>query len=109
MKLLIQASIDYADEFNCEMFTVMTEKQWAELQQTVRDCFRKSVDDVFEIGFGTNEQLSFGSFKDWFDFFEVKPISDEDAAFLKKNFSLPFGTGSQALDEEYWTCQEYEE
>lgn len=114
--LLVKASIDYADEFNCETFGVFTDKEWNDLCAEVKTAF-KNLDNEeeeendeeepdeswadtkeVEVYFGTNECLTFDSYKDWLANFAVKEITATEAKFLENNFGHTFGTGSDIFD-----------
>jgi hypothetical protein len=109
--LLIIASIDWADEFNCDMFGVFTDEQWKTLCEKTKKFFKKWETDDFkddeekpysesgevECGFGTNEYLTFSSYEDWIGNFETKVITQEQYNFLKKSFGKTWGTASGAF------------
>ncbi len=107
--LLVKASIDYADEFDCKMFGVFTEEKWNEVCENAKKRFAgdSSEDDsedddsedsgTVEIYFGTNEALEFDSYNQWFKKMKITEISADEAEFLKKHFGKTFGTGSGAL------------
>ncbi len=91
--ILVKCSKDYADEFDCEFFSIMTEKQWEK--------FVKSLDNISypaECSFGTNEELIFDSKEEVLKDLEIKTISKEEAAVIKKLLGDSFGTGSGVID-----------
>jgi hypothetical protein len=110
--LLITAKIDYADEFDCEMFAVMSKTDWDDYVETVsgylteleRNFEKENEWDSIsvEVGFGTNEAIVFTGRDDWFDSFTVTEITQEEAKFLTKNFGKNFGTGSSGVFEDLY-------
>lgn len=109
--LLVTAIIDYADEFNCEMFGIFTDEQWKSLCDKTKKFFNKfeegldgeETDETYsesgevEAYFGTNEALIFSDYKSWLKNFDKKEITKEQYDFLNKNFGKTWGTGSEAF------------
>lgn len=91
--LLIKASVDYADEFNCQFFFVTTVSEWNVKCRKIEELFEK-VGGELEIYFGTNECLIVEDYMDWVRNLRVVEITDEQADFLKKTFGKSWGTGS---------------
>jgi len=102
--VLISASVDYADEFDCDFFAVWQKADWDQHTKRVANAFQ-SVSEEIEIYFGTNEFLGVTTYAEWKGNFTTKSISEDDAHLLqrlfnggkKKNFS--FGTGSGYLED----------
>lgn len=100
--LLIKGDFDYADEFGCECFYVVTKKEWKSYCEGVRKGFEKN-DGTIEICFGTNEYLEVDSYEDWMRNLEEVPITKAEAEFLVKSFgssyhkvgTLTWGTGDR--------------
>lgn len=106
MKQLIKFASNYADEFDVEAFTVWdSEKteQFFAIAEVFFDVYSKR---EFEVSFGTNEYLTFVSYKDFRNCFEVINIKDSEAEVFQKYFYsyLPenppeFGTACGVFDD----------
>jgi len=96
-KILVKASICYADEFDLEVFGTFALKEWNELRAKTKKAFKDYGQSV-EHCFGTNEAVEFNNFKDWDRHFKVTEISDDEYQFLKDNFGETWGTGSDVFE-----------
>lgn len=102
--LLVKFDSSYADEFDVEGFTVMSESEWQEHKAQAKKCFENfeklpkdqygrrrnkygnRVDGI-EVYFGTNEQMIYETLGCYLSSFSISEISDEDIAVLNKFFS----------------------
>jgi hypothetical protein len=81
--LLVELSMDWADEFTVNGFRVMTESQWEDHKRLVR---KKKEDSHIEVYFGTNEALEWEGAEEYIDSFSITEITDEEADVLKRFF-----------------------
>lgn len=102
--IFVKASFNYADEFNCKIFGVFTEKAWNKILVDKKKQFDSG--EEVEYGFGTNEELTFSSYEDWFRRLDIKTISKDQADVILKVFGeklcggcFSFGTGDRALTD----------
>src|SRR5574338_610881 len=96
-KLLVKFDSNYADEFDVEGFTIMTENDW-EAHKTKVTNFFTALDKTrekdrwgnyrnpVEVYFGTNEQMIYETLDCYLTSFKVSEISDEEVAILQKHF-----------------------
>jgi hypothetical protein len=82
MYVLLKASVDYADEFDCRPFAVMSATAWAALKQRAIE-----FTGALESCFGTNEELQFDDGQAWLRSIKVLELSEEEAILLEKLFS----------------------
>lgn len=94
--LLIKASICWADEFDCEVFGVFTDKEWKDICKKTKKTFEEN--GQIEVAFGTNQCLEFSSYEDWLCHFKKTEITGLEAKFLKDNFGNMYGTGSGVFE-----------
>jgi hypothetical protein len=85
-KLLLTASVNYADEFDMSEFMVDTVEEWL---KTVE--FLEKYTEEIEFYFGTNEELYFRNGKDLLSKINVRVISEEESNVLNKLFYGSFG------------------
>ena len=101
--LLIQFDSNYADEFDVEGFTLMSEEEWTKHKAFATKAFEKfsklpkdeygrtitqyGVSDGLEVYFGTNEQIIYESLDSYLDSFEAVEITPEEELVLKKFFT----------------------
>lgn len=87
---LVKVSFDYADEFQCQEFKMMTTEEY---DDWIKDIEERINDGENEFYFGTNEFLEFESFDDFKDGLTVYDLPKEDYnIFSKYFFSSSFGT-----------------
>jgi hypothetical protein len=105
MKQLIKFKSDWADEFTVEAFAVRTLEEVEELFTLAVIYFEVCPGKELEVGFGTNEDLTFSDYKDFRNCFEVFNLDDNEVKVFQKYFYyyLPenpteFGTGSGVFD-----------
>lgn len=105
MKQLIKFKSDWADEFTVEAFTVRTLEEVEKLFTLAMIYFEVCPGKELEVGFGTNEDLTFSDYKDFRNCFEVFNLDDNEVKVFQKYFYsyLPenppeFGTGSGVFD-----------
>jgi len=87
MYKLIKMTADYADEFDCKAFALMSDEAWEKLEDRAR-----SFDDDQEVYFGTNEYIEISSFRDWAARLNIADIADEEAITLERLFGDPSTT-----------------
>jgi len=98
MVLLISRK-DYADEFDCEFFNIVTDDFWEQFKEVI-----KRNKYPITVGFGTNEELEYDSAEDVLRNIEVKKITDEESEVIKRLLKKDFGVGSNAIDKLFnWT------
>lgn len=99
MKILVKLEKCWADEFDCEMFSVYE----AESVEALRLQLARAATELegVEVSFGTNEFLN----ADAADFIgssynrvEYIPLSEEEASFIEKTFGKCYGTGKSYFD-----------
>jgi hypothetical protein len=110
--VLLQASVCFGDEFNCEMFAVRRAADWIEYKNEAKAAFEKrgEDDEPIEIYFGTNECFQVSSYEEWDSDIRETLIGEAELEVLKKLFSFSkftgklhdFGTGSR-----YFNILEY--
>lgn len=83
--LLLQYSCNYADEFDVEGFTVMSESAWEEHKAMAAKIFEER--GSVEVYFGTNEDISYYDLKEYMRSFMVKELTDVQFQVLKDLFS----------------------
>lgn len=88
-RVLVKFSVNWADEFQCEEFCVMTEISFASLLFAYQKLFD---DGPIEVYFGTNEYHTFNDIQEVVKCFTVNAITDEEAAVFDKYFKGSFGT-----------------
>lgn len=88
MYKLVQVSFDYADEFQCEEFQVMSEEKYEAWIKQIKSLIKE--DDEFY--FGTNEYLEFESFEEFNEGLTVYDITEEEYQIFQKYFPHSFGT-----------------
>jgi hypothetical protein len=105
MKQLVKIDACWADEFNVEAFTVWDLEETQRYFEVAQILFDLLDGKEFEVGFGTNESLTFYDYKDFRNCFSVTNLEDSEAQVLQKHFpqydpqSPPeFGTGSRIFD-----------
>lgn len=105
MKQLVKFKSDYADEFDVEAFVVKDHKEIEEFFALALIYFEVCPGKELEVGFGTNEDLTFSDYKDYRNSFEVFNLEDNEVEVFQKYFYqyLPenppeFGTGSGVFD-----------
>lgn len=90
MPLLLKFSENYADEFDVYGFIALSEQDWEDYKTKVRELIG---DNTFDYGFGTNESIDFNDADSYIDSFNEKKITDEEYAFLLKNFNRTHYSG----------------
>ena len=103
---LLDYDYNYADEFDCRGFAVLTEDQ----RQTLLENINTATYPI-EVYFGSNQELLFESSKEVLTGLQFIRIEDHEADFLKKklcsNYEIPaFGTAPLIIEYFYW--REYE-
>ena len=96
--LLIKASFDYADEFDCDSLGVMTEDDWIDCKDQAKEALKR---EGAEVGFGTNEALEISDYDEWLSGFQVIEISESAYKELLKALNpydnksswITYGTG----------------
>lgn len=91
--LLITGNFNYADEFDLSEWTTMSVSEFKDLVEHL-----KSIDDEFELYFGTNEELRFDNGEDLLGQLSFKKITDEQANVLDKLFDGSFDGGSGVIE-----------
>ncbi len=94
--VLVKATPNYADEFNCDSFGVFSKATWEMICKRTKTEFTENSD--VEVCFGTNESLQFHDYKDWERDAEVTEITEDEAKFLIKLFD---GDNSDILTERF--------
>lgn len=110
-KLLVSGDFDYADEFDLSEWSTMTVAEFKKMIEHL-----KSRDDEFEIGFGTNEALSFSNGEDLLSQLSFRKISEQEYDVLDNLFGGSFDGGGGVFerlweigDEDYDDEDEEEE
>jgi len=98
VKILITASVDYADEFDCKFFYIVDGVDAATCQADFARAAHECEDE--EVYFGTNEFLtvSESDFLGNFASFKFTEISDDEAEVINRLIGPAFGTGTAYLD-----------
>lgn len=81
--VLLKFRENWADEFDVEGFVALPTEEWKEYKKQIKEVIG---DNSFESSIGTNQELTFGSAKQYLDCFKQSNISEEEYAFLLKNF-----------------------
>ena len=92
-KLLVSGDFDYADEFDLSEWSTMTVAEFKEIIEHL-----KSRDDEFEIGFGTNEALSFSNGEDLLSQLSFRKISEQEYDVLDNLFGGSFDGGGGVFE-----------
>lgn len=87
--VLLKASVDWADEFYCEMFSIWSKEEWEHYKKSVQEEFDYDVN----VDFGTNESIEITNYEDWISNIVETEITESEYNFLKKNFGTSYGTG----------------
>lgn len=107
-KLLVRFDSNYADEFDVEGFTFMTETEWEKHKVDAAKCFEEfeklpqdkygrrlgkygGATDGIEVYFGTNEQMIYETLDSYLSSFKVSEVSEEEAAVITKFFGTRGG------------------
>lgn len=90
-KLLVIMRADYADEFDVEGFSILSEEQF---NQMIKGAKKEIKENGFlDVCFGTNESLIWENADDFKRDFKVKEITDQEEATIVKLFDgSSFGT-----------------
>ena len=104
-KLLVTGNFNYADEFDMSEWSTMTVAEFKEMIEHL-----KSRDDEFEIGFGTNEALSFSDGEDLLSQLSFRKISEQEYDVLDKLFGGSFD-GCGGVFDRLWEIddEDYED
>jgi|SRR6185369_5874980 len=86
-KLLIKFDNNYADEFDVEGFLVLSQQDWEKHQELAKKVFKQKGGEV-EVGFGTNEAVSYYSLEDYLSSFDVTEITQEQYQVLWDLFGV---------------------
>ncbi len=86
--LLLSYHNNYADEFDLDGFTVMSESAWEEHKAMAAKIFeeRHSV----EVYFGTNEDVSYYDLGEYVGSFKVKELTEAQFQVLKELFGVHY-------------------
>lgn len=103
-KLLVTGDFDYADEFNLSEWSTMTVAEFKEMIEHL-----KSRDDEFEIGFGTNEALSFSDGEDLLSQLSFRKISEQEYDVLDKLFGGEFDGGGGVFERLWEIDEDYDD
>lgn len=80
--VLVTFSADWADEFDCNGFTVTTEDYWKQVTEEF-----KNAEEHTGFYFGTNEGWDSDEMnEDWLDNYKVKKIDKKEAKVIEKRF-----------------------
>ena len=82
--LLIKFEKNWADEFDCQGLTIITEKEWELHKFKAKYCVTYPIESFF----GTNEGWEYKSFSEYIKSFKVEVITDDQALFINKLFDL---------------------
>lgn len=102
--LLVSGNFNYADEFDLAEWTTMTVGEFKEIVEHL-----KGIEDEFEIGFGTNEELRFDDGEDLLSQLSFEKITQEQSDVLDKLFGGSFDGGSGVFDRIWEMSSEYDE
>ena len=92
-KVLVKYRDNYSDEFDVEGFAVDDADEWQKHLKLIEEAFKDNPGASIECWFGTNEAITYESYDDYVEAFEVTPITDAEAATLEKLFGGgSFGT-----------------
>lgn len=92
-KLLVSGDFNYADEFDLSEWSTMTVAEFKKMIEHL-----KSRDDEFEIGFGTNEALSFLGGEDLLSQLSFRKISEQEYDVLDNLFGGSFDGGGGVFE-----------
>lgn len=92
--ILLKCSFNYADEFDCEFFNIVTEEWWDKFKIDI-----KKARYPIECYFGTNEGLTFDSYEDILLGITIIPITDKEHKIITKHLGDSFGTASGAIED----------
>jgi hypothetical protein len=81
--VLVKYDGNWADEIDLQGFIVMTDAEWKDYKKVIQHLHSES---EFTVGIGTNEDVTFANADDYFDSFEVKKLTAEESATLRKFF-----------------------
>lgn len=90
--ILVRFNDNWADEFDCDGFTIMSEKEWKN--------YKKLANKVIwprEIGFGTNEHFEYDSAQDYLSAFIRRRITKSEEALIRKIFHIKTRLGSSSF------------
>lgn len=121
-QLLLEYHQNYADEFDVDGFLVLSESEWAKHKELAARVFgpkeaaekaaAKAAKDSgtyyysrgaeVEVGFGTNEAVTYGSLEDYLSSFEVRELTPEQYKVLDDLFgvttkSYSYGSGKNKV------------
>jgi len=110
--LLVKFDSNYADEFDVEGFTIMSETEWEEHKAKVTAFFERrdqtrqkdqwgNYRDGVEVYFGTNEQIIYETLDCYLRSFKVQKISQEEIKVLKKFFGKEVKFGMMCMLDDY--------
>jgi hypothetical protein len=84
--VLLDFSADYADEFDVEGFSIMTDAEWNIFQKKFQQH-----QGQYSFGFGSNEDIEFENGQEVLDSIGVKNITKEEYDTINKFFGTSYG------------------
>ena len=83
---LISWADNYADEFDFEGYSILTESEWKKLKKSI-----KKKNKSFELYIGTNEWVEYDNGQELLDCLSVSKITKKEKKFLENNLGSEFG------------------
>lgn len=85
--LLVKFDSDWADEFNVNGFSIMSERDWKFIQEVLKIRFKARSGVTVDWHFGTNEGFEWYDYEEIMNCFSTKTITGNEAAVIAKFFS----------------------
>lgn len=80
VQLLLKYRNNYADEFDVKGFLVLSQSAWEEHKELASKVFKQNGE--VEVGFGTNESISYHSLEDYLGSFKVSELTQDQYQVL---------------------------
>jgi hypothetical protein len=100
-KLILYYNDNYADEFDVSGYDVITKHQYDRIMVYMQNYFK--VKKRYEWSFGTNEEIHYRSYDEFYSAFDTRLISEEDYLVLAKlGLTSSGSTPTEHLIEVTW-------
>ena len=81
-RILVTYSSNWADEFDVVSSLIMTREEWKMMCEYARSIFKYK--DKIEHYVGSNQEITYTSFEEWFDCYSVSELTKEECTVLNK-------------------------
>ena len=103
MAVLIKTNFNFADQFDCKEFAIMSDEEY---EKWIAAWERKFKDGTVQVQFGSDEAIQIDDFDDFECGLEITEISDVERKMFEKYFDGSWGTGNifdfDDFDDEFY-------